>query len=420
MRIVFLEFIKVGVKLKFGRKEVSKMIVLFLGLSLIMIGWNTSVVSNGSSTIKNPLLNDLTPIAKIIIASDEDFGPSGYNFPGDGTIGNPYLIENYNVSSTGPYGILIESGEGFLPFNVSFVIRDCIVSAQEVCIKIVNVYPNFVKIENCVCSGETTDQEIGIQLERCDGAIVRGNTCIDGQSTSIRLDLSSGVLIENNTCHNNGAGIRLDNMSNDNILRLNTITTSISGIYIENSHNNQLKYNIVNDNIFGIYLTSSVLTEITNSNISFNGDAGIEGVGVVVSDSDNSVIKYNNFESNSAQAIAISPNSDNCLVHHNNFIQNGLLWGFVQCIEGTDAEHIYARWYDIRTLEGNWWDDSNSTKPYLIGGTAGNTDPFPLSSMVPIETYATTELHYNLTYFILALSLCCLAIIMIRKKTNLL
>ncbi len=418
MRTVFLELIQVGVNLKIGRRKVSKLVVLLLSISLITIGWNTSVVSNGSSITKSLLLNDLTPIAKIIITSDEDFGPSGYNFPGDGTSVNPYLIENYNVSSTGPYGILIDANERLLPFNVSFVIQNCVVRAQEVCIKIVNTFPNLVTIKNCICMGTTSGDGIGIHLERCDGAVLIGNTCNLNDIEGIRVDASDSILIENNTCEDNPYGIILDKASNHNIMRNNNFTSNYQGIYLKDSSANLIQYNVVKDNeIFGCGLSHAPLNVFENNSISFNG-VMVDGHGISVSESDSVEIKFNNFQENAGSAIYIGPSSDYLLLHHNNFIQNGIFYSPNQCSEMSDAEHIDAKWYDYKTLEGNYWDDFSGTIPHPIGGTAANGDPFPLNSMVIIDTSAITELHFNLTYFILALSLFGIATIMVRKRID--
>jgi parallel beta-helix repeat protein len=57
------------------------------------------------------------PHDPIHILNDSAFGPTGYNFPGTGTINDPYVIEGYNItSSTGPL-IQIENTTKYFQLN---------------------------------------------------------------------------------------------------------------------------------------------------------------------------------------------------------------------------------------------------------------------------------------------------------------
>ncbi len=60
--------------------------------------------------------------AVIIIMNDWDF--KNYNFTGEGSESNPYVIENYNITTTKDYAIYISSTSKY------FIIRNCNLAAN--------------------------------------------------------------------------------------------------------------------------------------------------------------------------------------------------------------------------------------------------------------------------------------------------
>lgn len=68
--------------------------------------------------------------------------------------------------------------------------------------------------------------------------------------------------------------------------------------------------------------------------------------------------------------------SNNNTIHHNSFVDNT-----EQC---TNDNWINNQWYDSKTNEGNYWSDYNGTGDYIIGGSAGARDPFPLDHPLAI------------------------------------
>ena len=398
------------------RKEVGGLwvLVLLIGLNLMVFSQDTIALQNDFSESIYPALDDYIEIPEMFIDTDEDFGPAEWNFPGDGSPGNPFIIENYNVTSGGPFGILIDASGGPHAFNVSFIIRNCIVTALEVCIKIVDAYPNLVKIENCICSGTIAGDGIGIHLVRCDGAILTDNTCNFNHHTGIRLDTTAGAVLTGNTCQNNGdEGIYLDNASDNCILNSNTLTLNVYGFWDQISHGTLLNYNVIANNSFeGILVYDSSNVVIENNTIETNG--GVSADGIYFSNADNAQVIFNEIIGNGGYGLNMDENSNYNVIHHNNFIQNNQ--GGVQGKEDYTTGHQNATWYDVAIQEGNFWFDYVGPGVYNIDGTCANTDPFPLGSQVIITTIVIPEFSLNLIGLILTLSIFGLVIIFIKRK----
>ncbi|MFW9852265.1 MAG: hypothetical protein ACFFDS_04950, partial [Candidatus Thorarchaeota archaeon] len=103
-------------------------ILLLFGLILIGLTFETAALQNDSVDIKNIISpTDMIEVPEIIITTDEEFGPTGWNFPGDGSPGNPYRIENYNITGSA-FGILIDGSGAYNGFNVSFIIQNCLIA----------------------------------------------------------------------------------------------------------------------------------------------------------------------------------------------------------------------------------------------------------------------------------------------------
>ena len=395
-----------------GKGGKSWLFILMIVLSLLMHSLDTNAIQNNTSVI-TPSLYDLTPHPEIIILTDQDFGPTGYNFPGDGSSGNPYRIENYNITGAA-FGILINGTGASSGFNVSFEINNCWITADDVCIRIIDAYSSLVKIHNCTCVNTHIGDGIGIWLQRCDGAILTENTCNYNLHTGIRIDMSGGVFAQNNTCYSNGdEGFYIDNASDNGLYERNQILLNGGhGIINEISHNNLFIYNTIANNTWeGIYVSSSMLITISNNSIETNG-LGSSAPGIYYSNSPNGFIAYNDIIGNDGVGVKIDHVTDSAIIHHNNFLQNNQ--GGVQAEEDYVPGHINATWYDVGRLEGNYYSDYGGTGPYNIAGTCANIDPYPLGAMVVIT--GISEYSTTLIGIILVLSFFSIAVIFIKRK----
>ena len=90
--------------------------MLSTAFMLFIISQSTIVVNSqeNSSTL---IINNLSLVTHepLIIFQDSDFEV----FPGSGTIDDPYIIEGYNFTNTGFYGVYIEGTTKI------FIVRNC-------------------------------------------------------------------------------------------------------------------------------------------------------------------------------------------------------------------------------------------------------------------------------------------------------
>ena len=106
----------------------------------------------------------------ISINSDTDF--LTYSFSGDGTPTNPYLIESFNISSTGPSSMAIDIKNT----NAYFVIQECIVYSEFIGIGLNNVAPNTSQVLNNKIIGTSGDGG-AILLASMQNSTIENNTC---------------------------------------------------------------------------------------------------------------------------------------------------------------------------------------------------------------------------------------------------
>ncbi len=192
--------------------------------------------SNEESTI------NYTSHESIMIAQDETF--TNYGFPGTGSEEEPYIIENYNITTTSYFGISIRST------TKHFVIRNCYVVTHQQCIYIYDVAEGTTSIINnfCSCSSDYPGG-VCISLYSSSSATVIDNTCINN-NVGIRLHLSSDAVLMNNNCRKNNVGFILRS-SPGATLTNNIICNNYYGIDLEASSDSSLISNqFFNDGLF--------------------------------------------------------------------------------------------------------------------------------------------------------------------------
>jgi len=200
----------------------------------------------------------------ITITADGDFSSQG--FPGSGTSEVPFVIEGYNITTTGDSISIANT-------DVHFVIRDCLlVGADE--------SGNGVKLAD-VINGE-----------------IRGNTIIEKFNGIFLTSSSSGNKILQNTISECADGVVLFSSSNTNIVDENNIFDNIWGIILSGSSNNQVVNNTITGNNDGVTLGMASDNTLLNNTFSGNDD-DID----IDSNSDNNLIYLNVFADGSNNVV---------------------------------------------------------------------------------------------------------------------
>jgi len=203
----------------------NKKVILFASSFVIIIAVSILV----------PLLIILEKFDKPIrITSNAHFYE--YEFPGEGSPANPFIIEGYRIRDKNEPSIFIAN------VTLSFTIRNCILSS----ISNYGIYiENFkFRTANISYNSINSHSSVGIYLKETE---------------------CSTIIVANNTLKDNLNGILILNCQNEALIANNTFENSDLGISIGNSPNHEISNNFFNQNRVGIYSSSNVKCTFSNN-----------------------------------------------------------------------------------------------------------------------------------------------------------
>jgi parallel beta-helix repeat protein len=255
------------------------------------------------------------------------------------------------------------------------------------------IYPGYYK-ESLVIN-----KSITLLGEDKDNTIIDGNSEGDVVCINVNYVNINGLTITNASHNKSNAGINIRS-TNNSILNCNIINNNIYAIFISNNaKNNSIKNNYISNNGWSIYLTYSSNNNISYNYISNNSEYGMylgsqsnynEIFGNIFSDNDyairikgsNGNILIKNTFSNNVRGIYLCCGSRSNKIHHCNFFNNSQY----------NANDYLSNYWDNGS-HGNYWDDYTGMdenadgigdKPYKIGNAEKGTvfDNFPLMDPV--------------------------------------
>lgn len=245
----------------------------------------------------------------ISIDGNDDFATQAAieGWPGDGTEGNPYVIEGYEIIPSYEDGISISGTD------VHFIIRDVYVYSTYH-----NYYSTGISLENIfngsVKNITTSDMYTGIRLFYSNNVTIIGNRFT-----------SNGIVISGYDLHHyNSHCITSDNLVNDKPLYyhkddsgLNIEDIPVGQLILANCTNIRAANLTITNTSVGIQMAFVDHGNITGNNISFNNNEGMQLV-----NSTNIQIIDNNFFSNGRSGIDLSLSRD-IIILNNDLCSNG-------------------------------------------------------------------------------------------------
>ncbi|MBD3193171.1 MAG: hypothetical protein GF308_21235 [Candidatus Heimdallarchaeota archaeon] len=234
------------------RNHYQIILIFFSVLILIQINPNIPLVENQAKSIQLMYQERNFSESKSIqvfleIKNDTDFVTHG--FPGNGSINNPYIIENLVINETYNYGIKIRET------TKHFIIRNCEISANTWGISIYEAAPTTVCIGNNLFNNNSFKS---IQILRTTHTIISENT-FENSYYGSAIDLlysNHSQIIHNQLLESNQAGISIRKSPHTNISYNNCENSSIS-INDESLELYQTYYvegNLISDLEFGFFL----------------------------------------------------------------------------------------------------------------------------------------------------------------------
>jgi parallel beta-helix repeat protein len=360
-----------------------------------------------------------TPIA---INGDADFVSTAQKegWQGDGTIGNPFIIENWHIDVT---GLSVDSIE-IRNTNVYFTIRYCLFIGEKVYFRF---GVDLVNVDNGTLSNNTfIALHRGIQLETSNYNLIINNTCFNSTYGIRLVNSNEWNDIVNNTCNECWRSIELWTGSDNNNVRGNFVTNGESaGINIEGCSYITVENNTVDNCLSGINSYNSAEVEIINNTCS-GSSTGINigwcerftvldntfflnSRGISISESNWSHFINNSITDQLQMGISIDSNCHNNVFTNNTSIRNqyGIRVWFGNCVNnsfywnvlvnstiddaydvGTDSVFDYNHYseYSGTDSDRDWIGDTS----HLIEGGVGTLDLHPLMyPRVPFEWNAS-------------------------------
>ena len=207
------------------------------------------------------------------------------NCTGNGTISEPYVIEDLEIDGEGSGScIFIENSD------VYFRIENCTLYNAGV-----RVPPNpddragirLLNVDNSqLINNNCSSNPIGILLESSDNNTISENIVNNNSWIGISLDESDNNIISGNTVNNNPSFGLLSYLCFFNNISTNVFkNNNINGIYSHTCSNSTISGNTVFNSSHGIYLAFDIYNKVLGNDVHHNSEDGIfiRGVNCIIS-----------------------------------------------------------------------------------------------------------------------------------------
>lgn len=258
----------------------------------------------------NPLINNrgnYTSHEPIKIESNNDFNFTNGVTKGSGTQNDPYIIENLSINGT-PNGYCIsientdkhliirncflyeaysEEGDDYLLIdygNIRLLETTNVICENNYCQRSTNCIRVYRSSNNIIQNNNLNSSTNGIYIKYSNHNKISNNNCSNNIYNGIKLETeSSNNIIENNNCSDlkkDGSGIALWNDCNNNIIKGNQCSNiqylkGGTGVYIQSSSGNIIKFNLCKNTSNGISLSGSSSNHVIKNNCENNSRNGI-------------------------------------------------------------------------------------------------------------------------------------------------
>lgn len=306
--------------MKFNIKRVTSCVFVF---SLMLIPFFSI---QGNNLSKNVEINPKAQFfGSLKIDDNDDFitWASALGWSGNGSINNPYIIEDEEFNGNSDVCLHI----WYTTF--CFIIRNCtfINSGGRDAISLKEVQ-NGKLINNTL----SDDHYNGIDISYCDNFTISENIASNSERKGILISFSTNITLSDNVLNNNGYGGLQLGYSNNIICMNNTAKDNIKGFDLQRTNNTIIIQNTMKNNSNeGIYISECYQIEILENTITENK------WGIWLGTSNNNTISKNKINNNEQYGINLFKSNYN-LIKDNNLSGNGRCFTEIEC-EGNIFEN---------------------------------------------------------------------------------
>ncbi len=286
-------------------KQIIKLTLLCLVFNSILSCYSFSIPqtiskNNIAGEIRGDTPNlSLTPHSPIYIVGNGDLTEANgvLNESVSGTKDNPYIIENYTITSGGSTGIYLRDT------TVHVFIRNCKISGSST--YGIHIYNGInVTVQN----NSITDYSYGIRLYNSTTSTVKLNFCDDQSMAGIQLDNSNKIFVQGNEVVNSwDSGITIKNTQNSTIVNNSNHHNDYAGLELDGA-----SYCLIKENE-NMYQSAGILirnTEFANITLNYNHHNKYYGLQFSSNNGNNSVFN-NSFVKNYKNGLYLYQNQDN-------------------------------------------------------------------------------------------------------------
>lgn len=357
--------------------------------------------------ILSPSFNHTAVKNTLLIDSDDDF--LKYNFSGSGTPEDPFIIENRILGANETFIKNWYIGLEVINTTQFFVVRNCDFFGGLSSIRIVNVANGTANISNnrfyAIMQAEWDNilGTSGIDIKNANGVVIAHNlfTAADKSEDTglIQIINSENSVLADNVFEYH----RVDIVDSRNITIIRNFAESDEFCYILNSLNTSIIENkcynygesiycsscsniIIENNTFDTIRWSQSLVIRNSYNITIRGnnitrystDIKNPGTGIILLNCNFTTISNNLVVNYFTYAVFLDELTHNVTIFNNNFYNNTGNESYGSISQGYD-EGFGNLWFNPSLLVGNYWNDLGSNTTYVIAGSAGSVDLYPLS-----------------------------------------
>jgi parallel beta-helix repeat protein len=349
-----------------------------IALALIMVlGAGLGVLSLVKTSPDNEKVIPAVPMfmthSPILIEGEVALTTANGVTGGDGTAGNPFIIQGWDIDASGA----TEAGIAVSNITSHLVIRNVNVHSG----LSINLGIALMNLTHCTVEySRSTDNVAGIGALMCDHIVIQNNILENNDQEGILVFNSNYSWVSHNIAVGGaGIGVALFNSHGSSVVNNTMSYNAVAGLALEFCNLTTVLNNIMENNMAGLMLVMSNWSAILYNNITQSSTYGVFLMG-----SQNNTLAWNMIADTSVGYGAYLMFSTYNTLHHNNFVDNSMS---PQASDDSDTN----KWNLSYPTGGNYWSDYTGSDTFrganqnLAGPDGLGDTPYDIDSTLTVQ-----------------------------------